>query len=116
MRKNLTKRERLNRKADIDRIFREGRAVSVSGARLRCIPNGLPYNRIVIIPVRKYGGAVERNRLKRQVRECYRQEKSNCITGYDIAVLFYPGRAYDYWERKDQLLLLFAKAGLKAER
>ncbi len=116
MRKNLTKRERLNRRADIDKIFREGRAVTVSGARLRYIPNGLSYNRIVLIPARKYGSAVERNRVKRQAREIYRQEKSNCITGFDIAVLFYPGRAYDYWERKEQLLLLFAKAGLKAQR
>lgn len=112
MRKNHTKKERLSTRSDINRVFRLGKAVASSGVRLRFLPNDLPYNRVVFIPARKFGNAVERNLLKRHAREIYRQEKERLITGCDIAVIFYPGKKYDFWGRKDQIIALFAKAGL----
>lgn len=112
MRKNHTKQERLHKRSDINRIFRAGKAVSCYGARLLFFPNGLPINRVIFIPAKKFGNAVERNQLRRHAKEIYRQEKERFEKGCDIAVIFYPGMKYDYWKRKEQLLYLFKKAGM----
>jgi len=112
MRKNHTKKERLKKKSEISRVFKEGRSVSCSGARLHLMPNGKNINRVVFIPARKFGNAVERNYLRRHAKEIYRQEKERFTVGYDIAVVFYPGTEYDFWKRKEQFMYLFKKAGM----
>jgi len=112
MRKNHTKQERLGKRSDIDRVFREGNSVSVYGARLIRAENGLAFNRVVFIPARKYGHAVSRNRIRRHAKEIYRQEKHRFITGLDIVIVFYPGSEYDYSKRKEQMIHLFSKAGI----
>lgn len=112
MRKNLTKKERLKKKSEISRVFNEGRSVSCSGARLHFMPNGKILNRVVFIPARKFGNAVERNYLRRHAKEIYRQEKERFTVGYDIAVVFYPGTKYDFRKRKEQFMYLLKKAGM----
>jgi ribonuclease P protein component len=112
MRKNLTKKERLKKKSEISRVFNEGRSVSCSGARLHFMSNGKILNRVVFIPARKFGNAVERNYLRRHAKEIYRQEKERFTVGYDIAVVFYPGTKYDFRKRKEQFMYLLKKAGM----
>lgn len=113
MKRNLTKSERLRKKSDIDRVFAGGQSVSCYGARLLFRENGLPYSRIVCIPARKFGNSVERNLARRHIKEIFRQEKEQIVTGYDMAVVIYPGSTYDYGRRKDQLLTLLHRAGFQ---
>ncbi len=112
MRKNHTKKERLRKKSEISCVFNEGRSVSCSGARVYIMSNGKEFNRVVFIPAKKFGNAVERNFVKRHAKEIYRQEKERFKRGYDIAVVFYPGTKYDFWKRKEQFMFLFKKAGM----
>jgi ribonuclease P protein component len=68
-------------------------------------------NRVVFVPVRSYPNAVERNRARRLVRECWRTGKTRLSTGHDIAVVLYPG--FDLLDvRKAQLERLLRQAGL----
>jgi ribonuclease P protein component len=85
--------ERLKKRAEIIRVFRKGRQLSCPGLKFYFLNNGLPYNRIVVTFVKKYGNAVERNRARRVSREAYRLMRPLLKTGYDLAVLFYaPGQ------------------------
>ncbi|MDR0589580.1 MAG: ribonuclease P protein component [Spirochaetaceae bacterium] len=105
------RKERLKRRDGIRDVFKRGKSVTCSGAKLFFIKNGLPYNRIVFTFSRKYGNAVQRNRSRRVGREAYRHIRKELKTGYDLVVLAYPGND-SFARRMEQLAVLFSKAGL----
>jgi ribonuclease P protein component len=49
--------------------------------------NDLPYNRLGLSVSRKFGGAVQRNRMRRLFREAYRLTKHDLPTGLDLVVI-----------------------------
>jgi ribonuclease P protein component len=73
--------------------------------------NALPYNRVVIAPVRKAGNAVRRNRLRRVGREAYRRLKPRLRNGFDLAFVVYPGDA-TFRQRLEQFERLLRDARL----
>ncbi|MBP5250850.1 MAG: ribonuclease P protein component [Treponema sp.] len=107
------KEEHIKRPADIHKIFKSGKKVSVFGAKLFFVPNGLKINRIGFVLPRGYGNAVERNQSKRYSRETYRLYKAHLNTGFDILFLVYPGNN-SFLSRCDQFKTLCQKAGLFA--
>ena len=103
MRRSLTKQEIIRKKQDINRIFREGRSVSCSGMRLIASSNGLGYDRIIIIPAKHYGRAVDRNLVRRRAKEIFRcypdrimEEDPAEGRGLDMALIVYPGKVSDF--------------------
>lgn len=79
--------------------------------RLHALANSLEVSRAVFVPVRSYPGAVERNRAKRVLRECWRLGKASVKPGFDLVVVLYPGNDA-YAERRVQLFRLLKQAGL----
>lgn len=79
--------------------------------RLHVAPNSLPFNRVVFVTLHSYPGAVQRNRARRLLRECWRLCKASLRGGFDVAVVLYPGYD-DYEERDAQLKRLLRQAGL----
>lgn len=81
--------------------------------------NDTGFNRILIVTVRGYGNAVDRNRGKRIVREIFRHLRPHLHVGYDCAVILYPQgrveRNYRFHERAAQVIFLFSRAGLTNE-
>ncbi len=112
MKKSLTRSERLTRSSDINRVFSRRQSVSCNGAKLFCISNSYQWNRFVCIPARGFKRAVDRNRVRRHVKEIVRQEKPLLRTGFDMVFLIYPGMDYDYSMRKQQIISLLKRAGL----
>lgn len=112
MRKSLTRSERVKKKPEIDAIFRNGRKFSAPQLRLLVAPNGLPLNRIVVICVRNYGNSVQRNQIKRQIKEIWRDEKPKFTLGFDFAFVVYPGKVFDHETKKKQLTKLFKEANV----
>ncbi|OWY71754.1 ribonuclease P protein component [cyanobacterium TDX16] len=49
--------------------------------------NGLPYARLGLSVGRRLGGAVERNRLKRLIREAFRMEAAALPGGFDLVCI-----------------------------
>ncbi len=81
------RRERIRRKREFDRLFRDGRLFRFPEISLRALPNGLPYSRLGLSVGRKVGGAVRRNRIKRLLREAYRLNKHVLSVSCDIVVV-----------------------------
>jgi len=69
----LARDERLRRRAEFLRCYREGRRRGGRLATLFFAPNTLSHPRLGVTASRKVGGAVVRQRLKRRVREIYRR-------------------------------------------
>ena len=111
MRRNLTRRERLKEKADLQRVFTKAASSETKGFKLLYIENALSWNRIAVCPVRGFARAVDRNRQKRACREAYRQLKERIRPGLDLAFVLYPG-AYGVQDRYRQLEQVLQRAGL----
>lgn len=94
----LPKSERLAARSDIGRLFTCGEAFLVYPVKCTCLfrPDGAADNRMmVIVPKRNYKRAVDRNLLKRRMREAYRQNKTRI--GVDVAFSYVAkGEPADY--------------------
>ncbi len=84
---SFPRRERLRRRADFQRCYREGRRRHGALLVVHSLPNGTDQPRLGLTVGRKVGGAVARNRLKRRVREIYRRWKERSrLPGLDLVV------------------------------
>lgn len=91
------RKQRLSRSADFERVYRQGRSaqhrllVMYRFHRPEDVRAGDTGGcRIGITVSRKVGGAVERNRLKRQLRAAI-QESTQLVDGFDYVAIARPG-------------------------
>ncbi|WKN33178.1 ribonuclease P protein component [Porifericola rhodea] len=77
MRHTLSKQERLSSKKLIGSLFKKGKAYTHYPIRLIYLPvEGLEEDQVLFsVPKRNFKKAVDRNLLKRRMREAYRQHK-----------------------------------------
>ena len=82
---------RLTRSAEFDRVYRQGRSVANRYLVLYAFPRGgEDPPRIGLSVGRKIGGAVERNQLKRLLREACAQLATKLPPGHDIVIVARP--------------------------
>lgn len=86
-----SKRGRLSRSAEFDRVFRQGRSISNRVLVLYAFPRaeeGEP--RLGLSVSKRVGGAVDRNHVKRLLREAFASESAGLPDGVDIVVVARP--------------------------
>ena len=88
----LPKENRLKKKKDFEKLFKEGKSFKEKFLVLKVNNNNLDDNRFGFIVSKKISKkAVVRNKIKRQLREIVRKEINNYQKGFDVAVIALPG-------------------------
>jgi ribonuclease P protein component len=83
---------RLSRSRDFDAVHRRGRSVSSRFLVLYWLPQDEPAEpRVGFAVPRAAGGAVERNRIKRRLREAWRERIARVPEGNDYVLIVRPG-------------------------
>lgn len=65
-------------------IYKKGRYKAGKYLVMYVLPNKRDFNRIGITTGKKFGNSVQRNRMKRIIRESYRLSREQMKVGYDI--------------------------------
>lgn len=85
------KRGRLTRSADFERVYRQGRSHGNRYLVLYAFPRtGEGEARLGVSVSRKVGGAVDRNRVKRLLREAVAASQQPIPEGHDLVVVARP--------------------------
>jgi ribonuclease P protein component len=77
----------IRRSAEFDRAYRRRAAASDDVLLVFGCENQLTHARLGLSVSRKVGGAVQRNRWKRRLREAFRLSRSQLPTGIDLVVV-----------------------------
>jgi ribonuclease P protein component len=110
----VNRRHRLSRSRDFDAVYRQGRSVSTRFLVLYWFvrEDGADAARLGLAVPKAVGTAVVRNRIKRRLRELFRERSSELPQDHDYVLVVRPGlaeaaesRGFDWLkERVDEIL------------
>ena len=95
----MRRRSRLSRSRDFDAVYRQGRSVSSRYLVLYTFSRPVEHGdesdgpRLGLAVSRKVGGAVERNRVKRRLREAFAVVEPELAPDHDYVLVVRPGLA-----------------------
>jgi len=113
----LPKANRLKRKKDIERVFKEGDSFKEDFLILKTVKSNLKSPRVAFIVSQKVSKkAALRNKIRRRLSEMARLKIKNIKKGRDLVLLATPGlEEKDFWEIEEAINKLFKKANLITE-
>jgi ribonuclease P protein component len=106
MSQTLHKADRIYRRRDLDRVFRQGRSAVNGVLRLLVLANGSDQARMAVAVSSRHGPAVRRNRIKRLCREAFRVCRAALPPGYDYVLQPRPGQDPSLQSLRQSLLRL----------
>jgi ribonuclease P protein component len=77
--------ERIRRRVEFKQAYERGTRIHGRYSTVFLLPNGRATGRLGIAATKKLGGAIQRNRAKRLIREIFRRNK--IAPGFDVVVV-----------------------------
>lgn len=122
------KSEKLCLKKDIDELFKKGKSLNKGHLKVKYLVRE-PGNQqerakvLIIVPKKFIRKAFQRNRLKRQLREIYRLNKSSLLNVLEekdisitIAIISFYTKLVSYKEIESELLFLLKEVSKKNQK
>lgn len=99
------KENRLTKNKEFDNVWQNGRASFDKSLGVKAIKNNLKINRLgVLVGLKISKKAVERNRIKRRIREAIRLQFEKLKPGFDIVITALPiSKEKDFSELKESI-------------
>lgn len=109
----LPLKNRLRNKKDFENIFKKGKGFKESFLYLKTVKNNLEYSRFGFIVGKNFSKkAVNRNKIKRQLREIVKESIIGLKNGTDCVFVVLPGAVSNYDKLKKIVNKLLKKASL----
>lgn len=105
----------LKKNNDFQRVLQKGKWYNGKLVSIYILPNDKNLNFLGIAVGKKAGKAVKRNRIKRIIRESYRQVESGVLRGNTIVIVWKSKNLYEnlsFCTIKEDMLKCFSKAGI----
>lgn len=114
----LSKSLRLIRAKDYQKVSRQGQSLVVDYLKLKYLKNNLSQTRTgLIVGLRISKKAVQRNKIKRQLRAIIYKLQKNLKGGYDLVLIPSPAiNQIKYLQLQTTLIKLLSKASLLNEK
>lgn len=77
----------LKKNYEFRRLYQRGKSAAGGSMVIYCRKNGFGYSRLGLTASTKIGNAVERNRVRRRLREVFRLAESRLRPGYDVILV-----------------------------
>ena len=103
----------LKKNYEFKKLYNKGKSAASKCVVVYCLRNNTRENRLGITVSTKLGGAVQRNRIRRRLKEIYRLHEHSLHIGYDIVLVARSRSQQVKWNELEYTTLsLFEKLGL----
>ena len=110
----LDKKNRLVKKKDFENVFKDGKGVKQRFLYVKYKKSGLALSRFGIVAGKNFSKkAVERNKIRRRIREILRQKMADIRQGFDMVVVVLPGAENNYDKLEEEIIKLLKKCDVK---
>lgn len=109
--------ESLKNDREFQRVYKQGKNYWNKTLTIYVKKNNLGYNRVGYSITKKIGNSVERNKLRRRMKEIIRLNSKYLHTSYDLILI--PKKIStkkSYWDLEKDILFLLKKAGMIKNR
>ena len=107
----------LKQNHEFRRLYQRGKSAVSPYFAIYCRRTGRPESRLGITTGVKLGHAVQRNRVRRRIRELYRTNEEKFVSGYDIVVVARTRAVFSrYSELERSFLQLMRKLGILSSK
>ena len=106
----------LKKNHEFKRLYNKGKSAASKCVVIYCRRNYNTCNKLGVTVSTKIGGAVQRNRIRRRLKEIYRLNEDILVPGYDIVIVArIKSRYSEYREIESSVLAMFKKLNLTRE-
>jgi len=103
----------LRRNHEFKRLYNKGKSAASGCAVVYIRRNGSAENHLGVTVSAKLGGAVQRNRIRRRIKEIYRLNEVKLSTGYDLVIVArMKSKTAGFSELESSVLGLLEKLGV----